>query len=166
MGHQTRYNAWCHFCDDEVTLQELSDAWLQPERKWLADLYEPQHDKDLSDLAALDPGICQQCKLLGVPSLPSAQMDEEQEREVLREREREQEVELPPKAEPSDHFLHSDITSFVKTGVIPPLHSGSAFLPVFTMLQNSSAATREADVWSPFILATADFCRTIKPEST
>ena len=75
-------------------------------------------------------------------------------------------MELPPKAEPSDHFLHSDVASFMKTGVIPPLHSGSAFLSVFTMLQNSSAATREADVWSPFILATADFCRTIKAEST
>ena len=89
MGHQMRYNAWCRFCDDEVTLQELSDAWLQPERKSLTDLYEPRHDKDLSDLAAQDPGIRQRCKLLGVLSLPSAQMDEEQEREVLQERERE-----------------------------------------------------------------------------
>ncbi|KAN0084606.1 hypothetical protein V8E55_008110 [Tylopilus felleus] len=91
-------------------------------------------------------------------------MDKEQEREVLQEREHEREVELPPKAEPSDHFLHSDVASFIQTGVIPPLHSRSAFLPVFTTLQNSSAATREADVWSPFILATADFCRMIKPD--
>jgi len=56
--------------------------------------------------------------------------------------------------------------AFVKTGTIPPLHSGSAFLPVFTTLEKSSAATREADVWSPLILATVDFYKTIKPEST
>ncbi|KAF8546922.1 hypothetical protein OG21DRAFT_1517772 [Imleria badia] len=62
-------------------------------------------------------------------------MEEEQEREVNREREREREVELPPKAEPAEHFLHPDVTAFVKTGIIPPLHSGSAFLPVFTTLQ-------------------------------
>ena len=93
-------------------------------------------------------------------------MEEEQEREVNREREREREVELPPKAEPAEHFLHQDIVAFVMTGLIPPLHSGSAFLPVFTTLEKSSAATLEADVWSPLILATADFCKTIKPEST
>ena len=93
-------------------------------------------------------------------------MDEEQEREVLREREHEREVELPPKAEPAEHYLHPDVMSFVRSGFLPPLHSGSAFLPVFTALDNSSAVPQEADVWSPFILATADFCKVIKPEST
>ena len=167
MNHKLRYDAWSRFCDNDLTPEQLSDAWIQPERKSLADLYAPcQFQNAQSDLSALDPGIRQRCKDLGVLSLPSAQMEEEQEREVNREREREREVELPPKAEPVQHFHHPDVVSFVKTGIIPPLHSGSAFLPVFTTLERSSAATCEADVWSSLILATVDFCKTIKPEST
>ena len=167
MNHKTRYEAWSRFCDNKLTPDQLSDAWLQQERRTLADIYAPSESKNAnSDLSALDPAIQQRCKHLGVLSLPSAQMDEEQEREVNRERERERQAELPPRAEPAEHFLHPDVVAFVKTGIVPPLHSGSAFLPVFTALEGSSAPTREADVWSPFILATADFCKTIDPEST
>ena len=167
MSHETRSDAWNRFCNNNITLKQLSDAWIKPDLKSLEDLYAPRETQATqSDLSALDSGIRQQCKVLGVLSLPSAQMDEEQEREVHREREREREVELPPEAEPAPHSLHPDVVSFVNTGVIPLLHSGSAFLPVFRTLEKSSAATREADVWSPFILATADFCKTIEPEST
>jgi hypothetical protein len=167
MSHKSRFDAWSHFCNNNLTPEQLSDAWLQPDLKSLADLYSPCESKNTqSHLSELDPGIRQRCKDLGALSLPSAQMEEEQEREVNREREREREVELPPKAEPIQHFLHPDVLRFVKTGIIPPLHSGSAFLPVFTTLGKSSAATREADVWNPLILATVDFCGTIKPEST
>jgi hypothetical protein len=167
MSHKSRYDSWSRFCVNDLTPEQLSDAWLQTNLKSLADLYAPREPKDTSSIiSVLDPVIRQRCKDLGVLSLPSAQMDEEQEREVNREREREREVELPPKATPAEHFLHPDVVSFVKTGIIPSLHSGSAFLPVFTTLEKSSAATRDADVWSPLILATADFCRTIKPEST
>ena len=167
MSHKTRSEAWNRFCNNDITLKQLSDAWLTPELKSLEDLYAPcETQATQNDLSALDSGIRQQCKVLGVLSLPSAQMDEEQEREVHRERERERKVELPPKAEPAKHSLHPDVVSFVKTGVIPQLHSKSAFLPVFTTLAKSSAATCEADVWSPYILATAHFCRTIKLEST
>ncbi|KAF8557885.1 hypothetical protein OG21DRAFT_1504871 [Imleria badia] len=167
MQHKSRYNAWSQFCNNELAPEQLSDAWLQPEQKSLADLYAPHESKNThTDISVLAPEIRQRCKDLGILSLPSAQMEEEQEREVNREREREREVELPPEVEPAEKFLHPDVVAFVKTGIIPPLQSGSAFLPVFTTLEKSSAATREADVWSPFILATADFCRTIKPEST
>jgi hypothetical protein len=167
MSHKSRYDAWSRFCDNDLTPAQLSDAWLQPDVKSLAEFYAPCETKNtLSTLSVLDPVLQQRCKDLGVLSLPSAQIEEEQEREVNREREREREVELPPKAKPVKHFLHPDIVAFVKTGIIPSLHSGSAFLPVFTTLEKSSAATREADVWSPQILATADFCKTIVPEST
>ena len=167
MSHKSRYDSWSRFCNGDLTEKQLSDAWIQPDLKSLADLYAPSETKNISStLSVLDPVIRQRCKDLGVLSLPSAQMEEEQEREVNREREREREVELPPKAEPAEHLLHQDIVAFVKTGIIPPLHSGSAYLPVFTTLEKSSAANLEADVWSPLILATADFCKTIKPEST
>jgi hypothetical protein len=167
MSHKSRYDAWSRFCHKDLTPGQLSDAWLQPDVKSLAEFYAPRETKNtLSTLSVLDPVLQQRCKDLGVLSLPSAQIEEEQVREVNREREREREVELPPKAKPAEHFLHPDVASFVKTGVIPPLHSGSAFLPVFTTLEKSSAATREADVWSPLTLATLDFCKTIQPEST
>lgn len=166
MSHKSRYGAWTRFCNNELAEEQLSDAWVRPELKSLSELYSPRDSKNVqSGLSALDPGIRQRCKDLGVLSLPSTQVEEEQEREVNREREREREVELPFKTEPAKHFLHPDLVTFVKTGTIPPLHSGSAFLPVFTTLEKSSAATCDADVWSPSILATADFCTTIKPES-
>ncbi|KAF8546830.1 hypothetical protein OG21DRAFT_1450846 [Imleria badia] len=167
MNHTSRYDAWSRFCNNDLTPEHLSHAWIQPELKSLTDLYAPRESKNSqSDLSTLDPGIRQRCKDLGVLSLPTAQMEEEQEREVNREQEREREVELPPWASSAKHHLHPDLVAFVKTGIIPPLHSGSAFLPVFTTLEESSASTHESDVWSPSILATADFCRTIKPEST
>ena len=167
MNHKARYETWSRFSKNEISSTQLLDAWIQPDSKSLVDLYAPrENEKGPTVLSTLDPGIRQRCKDLGVLSLPIAQMDEEQEREVHHEREREREVELPPKAEPAQHFLHPDVVSFVRTGSIPPLHSGSAFIPVFTTLQKSSAATRDADVWSPHILATADFCQTVKPEST
>ena len=60
MSHNTRYTASSHFYNNEITLQELSDAWLQPEQKSLADLYKSRNaQKGQSDLAALDSGICQ-----------------------------------------------------------------------------------------------------------
>ena len=91
------------------TQLQPSDAWIQSELKSLADPCAPCESKNAqSGLSALDPGIRQRCKVLGVLSLPSAQMKEEQEREVNREQEREREVELPPKAELAEHFFHQD----------------------------------------------------------
>ena len=122
MSHKSRYDSWSRFCNNDLTPRQLSDAWLQPNLKSLADLYAPCESKNSqSDLSALDPGIRQRCKDLGVLSLPRAQMEEEQEREVNREREREREVELPPWAEAAEHHLHEDVVAFVKTGIIPPL---------------------------------------------
>ena len=170
MSHKSRYEAWTRFSNGGLTAEKLADAWLQPDTKSLADLYAPCETKDgSSSLSALDPGIRQRCKTLGILSLPSAQMEEEQEREMNREREREREVErVPPRAQAATHSLHPDVVKFVKTGDIPPLHAGSAFRHIFTTLERTTAAsvTREADVWSPSILATVDFCETIKPEST
>ena len=171
MNHKARYEAWSRFSKNEISSAQLLDAWLQPDRKSLVDLYAPRKNENRPTvLSTLDPGIQKRCKDLEVLSLPSEQIDEEQEREVHREqeleREVEREVELPPEAKPGQHSLHPDVVSFVRTGVMPPLHSGSAFLPIFTTLQKISAATRNADVWSPYILATADFCQTITPEST
>ncbi|KAF8555664.1 hypothetical protein OG21DRAFT_1496140 [Imleria badia] len=166
MSHRSRYNAWSRFCNNNLTSEQLSDAWLQPELKLLTDLYAPREYKNAqSDLSALDSDIRRRCKDLGVLSLHTAQMEEEQEREVNRQREREREMELPPKAKPAKHYLDPAVVKFVKTGAIL---SFSAFRPVFTTLEKSyaSATTRNAAIWSPLIVATADFCKTIQPKST
>ena len=111
--------------------------------------------------SGLGTDIDQRCDYLGVAksSIHSAQLDEQLEREVDREIEREREAELPPWANPAQHFLHPDVVAFVKTGT---LHESNAFRPVFTSLENSSAATSDARFWSPFLLATADFCETVE----
>ena len=103
--------------------------------------------------------IHQCCKSLGALSLPDARLDEEREREVSRENERERETVRPPWANPASHSLHPDVMEFVKISHLQP-HS-EAFRPIFTTLANSSAATGEPHVWSPYILATTDFCTTI-----
>ena len=103
--------------------------------------------------------IHQRCKSLGALSLPDACLDEEQEWEVSCEIEWEWEMVRPPWANPASHSLHPDVVEFVKTSHLQP-HS-EAFCPIFTTLANSSAATSEPDIWSPYILTTTDFCTTI-----
>ena len=168
ISHNSRYEAWTSFCSNELTREQLADAWLQPELKSLTDLYapfQPQNIPDCSSMLDDYPEIQQHCIDLGVVKLPDAQMEEEQEREVNREIEREREVQEPPRATPATHIIHPDVVTFVKTGNIPPLHSSSAFHPVFTTLEQSSAVTGEAHVWSPFVLATTDFRKTVDPAS-
>ena len=52
MNHRSRHDAWCHFVNGAFTREQLSDAWLQPELKSLADLYAPY------DTKATPPAIC------------------------------------------------------------------------------------------------------------
>ena len=166
MNHKKRSGAWDRFCNNEIAPDQLADAWVQSEVKSLADLYAPRAARSISgpstsDLSGLEEDIDRHCDDLGVAksSIHSAQLDEQLERQVNREIEREREVELPPKAEPAQHSLHPDVVTFVRTGVI---RSSNAFRPIFTSLENSSAATKHGRLWSPFLLATADFCETVK----
>ena len=168
ISHDSRYEAWSRFHSNQLTREQLADAWLQPELKSLTNLYAPFQPQNIPGSSfVLDdyPEIQQHCIDLGVLKLPGAQMEEEQEREVNREIEREREAQQPPRATPAMHSIHSEVVAFVRTGVIPPLHIGSAFHPVFTTLEGCSMATSEARVWSPLVLATADFCNTIEPAS-
>ena len=82
-------------------------------------------------------------------------MDEEQEREVIHEAERERQVERPPRVLPADHSIHQDVATFARTGIVPP--NSKAFRPAFETLDTTSAATKEARVWSSCVLVTADF---------
>ncbi|KAF8132464.1 hypothetical protein EV363DRAFT_108384 [Boletus edulis] len=170
--HSSGYDAWTRFCNNKLTREQLAAAWLQPELKSLADLYAPFQPQNVPSCSSVLEEcaeyleIQQQCINFGVLRLPEAQMEEEQEREINREIEHEREVQQPPlKVTPAMHDIHPDVVSFVMTGVIPPLHAGSAFHPVFATLQQTSAAAIEAHLRSPCVLATTDFCKTIKPAS-
>ncbi|KAF8550398.1 hypothetical protein OG21DRAFT_1514065 [Imleria badia] len=159
--HKSQHETLSRFLRDELTPDPLATSWLQPEIKSLADLYAPRHHLKTTLSVELDLGIRQRCKSLGVSSLPDARLDEEQEREVSREIERERETVRPHKAEPAEHSLHPDVVEFVRNGVLHLQPHSTAFRPIFTTLTNSSAATGEPRVWSPYILATTDFCNVI-----
>ena len=159
INHQGRYNAWSKFCANELTPEQLSTQWLQPEVKSLMELYAPQ---DASNPTAFTvPEIRERCINLGIISLHEGGMDEEQEREVIHEVQREREVERPPRVSPIKHSLSKEVTNFVKTGAI--LKKSSVFHPVFTTLVNTSTVMNEPHVWSRWIFATKDFCRTVNP---
>ncbi|KAG9311470.1 hypothetical protein JVU11DRAFT_8585 [Chiua virens] len=147
MQHKSQHEAWTRFCREELAKEQLAESWLQPEAKTLVNLYAASHSSNSTNSMILDRDIREHCKYLGMSSLPNARLEEEQEREVSREIEREREVERPPEALPAEHFLHPDVTNFVKNGVILP--TSTAFRPIFTTLDSTSAPTTDANVWSP-----------------
>jgi len=159
MNHLARHGVWSGFSNGKLSSKQLSDKWLQPEAKKLEDLYGPRNTSNTGFL--MSPDIRRRCNELGVSSfVRSWSMDEEQEREVIHEAERERQVERPPKVPPAIHSIHQDVVAFVRTGVIPP--NSKAFRPAFKSLDNTSAATREAHVWSSSILVTTDFENAVK----
>ncbi|KAK1833383.1 hypothetical protein QBC39DRAFT_424743 [Podospora conica] len=92
----------------------------------------------------------------------SANLEEEQERELAPEIEEERELERPPEKDPRTHKLHCDVEAFARTG---SLKAGSrAFLPPFQALRKSSAAQYFASGLSSFpsdLIITADYARTV-----
>ena len=161
MDHTSRYAVWTSFCRDELSSEELSDKWLQPEAKSLEDLYGPRNPSKSAFLTS--PDILQRCAGLGVPSLRASNMDEEQEREIIHEAERERQVERPPRVPPAIHSIHPDVVAFVKTGIVSPITK--AHRPAFETLDVTSAVFNEAHVWNPSVLATTDFQKTVSSSS-
>ncbi|KAF8127616.1 hypothetical protein EV363DRAFT_1452213 [Boletus edulis] len=158
MDHTSRYAAWTGFCRDELSSEALSNKWLQPEAKRLEDLYGPHKTSDCA--LVTHPDIRQRCTELGIISIRDVSMDEEQEREVVHEVERERQVERPPKVPPATHSIHPDVVVFVKTGIVPTASKG--FSRAFETLDATSAAANEAHIWSPYVLTTTDFQKTVR----
>lgn len=165
ISHRSRCDTWNRFCRKELTREQLVDAWLQPELKSLAQLYAPFQPSDTPNYSSLlddHREIQQHCIHLGVIKLPVAQMEEEQEREISREIEREREaVKTLLDAKGAKHSIHPDVKNFVNTGYVS--QSGNAFVPAFKAVEQIFAAGNNSRIYSPFILATTDFTRTIEP---
>ena len=157
IDHTSRYAAWNNFCRDELSSEELSEEWLQPEAKRLEDLYGPHKTSSSSLLAA--PDLLQRCNELGVSSLHDVSMDEEQEREVTHEAEDERQVQRPPRVPSVTPSSHQALVDFIKTGVIPT--NTEDFCPAFETLDGTSAAPNEPHIWSPCILVTTDFRKAV-----
>ncbi|KAH0834166.1 hypothetical protein J3R83DRAFT_11472 [Lanmaoa asiatica] len=157
MDHASRYDAWTSFCRGQLTSKALSEKWLQPEAKRLEDLYAPHNTSNHALLTA--SAIHRRCIELGILSLRDVSMDEEQERELTHEAERERQVERPPRVPPASHSIHPDVVAFVRTGIVST--NPVVLRPAFRTLDATSAATNEARVWSPFVLVTMDFQKTV-----
>lgn len=92
----------------------------------------------------------------------SANLQEEQERELAPEIEQERQVERPAEKVPQMHKLHPRLEVFVRTARLAP--GSSAFLPPFQALENSSAIQYFPAGVSNFpsdLLITADYARTV-----
>ncbi|KAF7592481.1 hypothetical protein BBP40_000216 [Aspergillus hancockii] len=149
----------------QLSLSRASE-FLEPEAQSLDDRYRPRrgdapvlhHQSDESTPMCL---ISERCREFDDLNFASAQLREEQERELAPEIEQERQIERPPPAKPNQHCLHEDLLTFVSTGILKE-HS-SAFRPAFEALRNTSAA-RYLDL-SQFpsgLRVTTDFATTIQ----
>jgi hypothetical protein len=143
-------------CSDLSTafINELRTAWLRPEARSLEMMYGPcerDRDNDAFDI----PALRERLQLLGINKLSESNKDEEQERELSHELEMEQEVERPPQYTPAQHSLHRHLRDWVECGVIP-IATSPAFVPLFGTIW-----TEREGLFSPAVLATADFAKTM-----
>ncbi|KAH6230109.1 hypothetical protein HBI42_037710 [Parastagonospora nodorum] len=105
--------------------------------------------------------IIDRCKGSGAMRLNTADLEEEQERELAPEQEEERQVELPKKMEAAVHGLHANLLSLVKHGLIPK--KTKQFLPAFQALESTSAAKLfKLSQFPSELLVTADFMHTVK----
>ena len=155
VDHAFRYDSWSNFCDHgEISLNELAEAWRQPDAKPLEELYAPARPRGLGSISI--PNIRQRCLELGVLSLLNPSLDEEQEREIVHEVERERQVERLPKVTPTLHQVDRGIVGFVRGDLpLPAFHQ--AFSPEVV----SSIHLEDVSAWSQSLSVTSDFRRVV-----
>jgi hypothetical protein len=147
---------------ESVDVQLVRDGWMETEARTLEELYNFDGSSKSTFVVLAAPhlqDIRKRCCKLGFFSLADTHMEEEQEREVSHEVERERQVERPPKASPASHHVHPDVSHLVNTGQLK-MYS-LAFVSPFTPF-NEPLVTTENQGWSPCILATSDFVKTIE----
>lgn len=152
-----------HYGEEEID-SEQAKAFLEKESQTLEERYRPGHSSSIipevvSSSTERLQLIRERCLLYSDLNLSSAQLQEEQERELSPEIEREREVQRPPPAKAKKHDLHPDLVSFVATGI---LAAGAAFRPAFEILQHTSAADHlDLSEFPPGLLVTNDFAETV-----
>ncbi|KAF5344601.1 hypothetical protein D9758_013899 [Tetrapyrgos nigripes] len=160
-----RKKAWDTF-NSSLNSSDLS-PWLQREAQTLEEMYGIgdkentfQHvDFRTEEYRELD----ERCQKLGwslAQSVSQTSVDEEQEREVANEIEVERQVQRPPRKHPETHHIDPEVERFLQNGIIPASAQSKSFIPLFRYLPVPSIPNRR--VWSPGLLCTVDFARTIK----
>jgi hypothetical protein len=140
------------------SLSALREAWVTQESHSLEEMYGLQGTtNNLMRQVIAHPILYKQLLKLRIGQLSNPHVDEEQEREITHEIERERHVKRPPPIEGlKPNPVHSDVRTFIRTGVIPSL--SKQFQPLFGSLRISPVDQR---AWSQSLLATLDFNNTV-----
>ncbi|KAJ5724234.1 hypothetical protein N7488_002269 [Penicillium malachiteum] len=153
-------------CD--ITPEQV-EQFLEGEYESIEDRYSPCRDNTpLIDSEGesderLDL-IDQRCREFGNVEHDSATFQEEQERELAPEIECEREVERPEPIPALQHKIHPDLRRLIRKGTLK--EPSSAWQPAFKTLSSTSAAMHlDIDEFPTDLLATEDFCKTVKPPS-
>ncbi|KAI1660392.1 hypothetical protein F4813DRAFT_292940 [Daldinia decipiens] len=144
----------------------LADKYLEEEAKTLDYRYRPRPDSDAitpSQVAGTDTTdlISLRCNEFKNLKLNSAELQEEEERELSPEIEQERQDQRPPEAVPAIHTIHKDIKEFIDSGMI--IERSAGYMPAFLALRNTSAGARfDVSQFRPGLLVSNEFANTIK----
>ncbi|KAF3059206.1 hypothetical protein GL218_04803 [Daldinia childiae] len=150
----------------KVNLTEgLAKKYLEEEAKTLEYRYRPRPDSDAITRSQVvgtnttDP-ISLRCNEFKNLKLNSAELQEEEERELSPEIEQERQDQRPPAAEPALHTIHNNIETFITSGMITQGSPG--YMHAFSTLRNTSAgACFDVSQFRPGLLVSNDFVNTI-----
>ncbi|OTB10950.1 hypothetical protein K445DRAFT_236605 [Daldinia sp. EC12] len=145
----------------------LSEEYLEDEAKTLEHRYRLRGDVNTSpqaeDTDITDP-ISLRCSEFKNLKLNSADLQEEEERELSPEIEQEKHDQRPPAAEPAFHIIHRDIKNFIADGTV--LQRSTGYMPAFLALRNTSTgASFDVSQFRTGLLASNDFINTIQRRS-
>lgn len=166
-GHRSIMNQESY--NGQKTTTEQAKDFLENEAESLETRYRPglQGNKLSTRIMEWDmknpaiKKIIQRCQDFGAINMNSADLEEEQQRELAPEKEEQRQIENPPRLEAADSGLHPHLQHLVESG---KFHKDSkAFLPAFQALGNTSAAQNiDLHQLPKDLLVTADFMRTVK----
>ncbi|KAJ5608777.1 hypothetical protein N7528_009344 [Penicillium herquei] len=145
------------------------EEFLEEEYESIEDRYSPCRDDAPPPDAEGESNprldlIDQRFEEFGNTDRDTAAFQEEQERELAPEIECEREVERPPAIPADQHQVHPDLLRLIRRGQLK--EPSSAWQPAFKALGSTSAATHlDLDEFPTDLLATVDFCRTVRPPS-
>ncbi len=141
----------------------MASRLLEDEAQTLEQRYQPQTGPmetswDLSDDNM--KRIIKRCHDFGCFNVESAQLHEEQERQLSIEKEEERRIERPAPATPCNHFLHDELGRLVTASQIRA--SSSAFVPASQTLRQATAAKNfDVSQLAQDLLVTSDFSQTV-----
>jgi hypothetical protein len=160
-------------------MKEIAEQFLEPEAKTLAQRYQPllsredaRKNEAYEDVRKQRLVEIQEIKkklrdFSGIDLRNFTDVDEEQERELIKEQEEQRQVELPAPLPAFEPLLHDDVIEFARFGKIKA--NSEAFIPAFETFATSSVGRQESYVLSQFrqgLLATREFARCVDSQGS